>query len=356
MRIPTALALSLVLALPAAAEAPDGPAVEAALSAAADTVAAGYERVATSAEALVTATDALCADPSEAALTGARDAFADAVLAWSRVEPIRFGPILSDNAAERMHFFPDRRGIGLRQVQAALAETDPAVTDPATLAGRSVALQGLGTAEYLLHGTEAGTLATPEGAFRCDFAAAVAARLAATGQEVADAWADPRGIARRFAHPAPDHADFQSVDDALRTLVGVFTNGMEGIHDGRVAPYLEDGADMTGPRGAAWTRSGLSGPAIEANLAGLRDLFEGARIESLNAGDHAPLWDEIAFEFDNVLALMGAFTADPPPPEAERRDLIGAVWLATGTLRDTFGGRMAPALGQSAAFSVTDGD
>lgn len=352
----TLLALALCAALPAHAQSPEAQATRAALAAAADTIAQGYDAFAEAADGLVSSTDRLCGAPGPETLAEARDAFAGAVRAWSRIETVRFGPVLSDNAAERIFFFPDRRGIGLRQVQAALASEDEGVTDPATLATRSVALQGLGTAEYLLHGTGAEALEEAGGAHRCAFAGAVADRVAATGGEVAEAWADPDGIAQRFAAPEPAYPDFQSRDDSLRALIGVFTNGIEGVRDARLAPYVAQGADTATPQGAAWTRSGLTADALAANVEGLERLFAGSEIDTLNADARGPLWDEIAFEFDNLGTLLAALAADPAPPADERDDIATAASFSMATLRATFGGRMAPALGQTAAFSVSDGD
>ncbi len=343
------LAAALLFPLPALAQTPDPAAIDATLEAAAASIAGGYADLAAAADDLEAETAALCDDPSEEALAASRAAFADAVTAWSRVELVRFGPILEDNAAERLFFFPDRRGIGERQVRATLAEEDPSATDPASLAEKSVALQGLGTAEMLLHGSGAEALAGGA-AYRCAFAGAVAARIAATAGELAEAWATEDGIAARFAAPAPDHPDFRSRDDSLRALLGVFTNGIELVRDARLAPLAAEGADLGDPRGAAWTRSGLTGPALAADFDGLAELYEDSGFDRFDTAD--ALWGEIAFEFDNLDAALARFNEGS---ERRRDDIRLAAIIAAG-LHDTFGARFAPALGQTAAFSVTDGD
>jgi uncharacterized protein len=343
------LTAALLLAGPAIAQSPDPIATDATLDGAARAIASGYADLAEAAGRLATETAALCDTPSEAALDSTRNAFSDIVAAWSRIELVRFGPILEDNAAERIFFFPDRRGIGERQVRATLAEEDPTALDPSSLAEKSVALQGLGTAEILLHGSGSRDLSS--GApYRCAFAEAVATRVTATAEKVADAWAADEGIATRFAAPAPGHPDFRSTDDSLRALLGVFTNGIELVRDARLAPLLRDGADLDDPRGAAWTLSGLTGPALAANFAGLETLFAASRLDGLGTSD--ALSDEIAFEFDNLSAALERFNAGGE----RRRDDIRLVGIVATGLCDTFGARVAPALGQTAAFSVTDGD
>ena len=55
---------------------------------------------------------ALCSDPSAEGLETAHDAFADAAIAYGHVEFIRIGPLMEDNRAERLLFFPIARGLG----------------------------------------------------------------------------------------------------------------------------------------------------------------------------------------------------------------------------------------------------
>ncbi|WP_375263037.1 imelysin family protein [Palleronia sp.] len=348
------LAAALCLALPAHAATPDPDETAPVLQAAADAIAGGYAAFSDAADAFEDKSVALCDSPSETALSDARDAFAEAVDAWSRIELVKFGPVLSDNAADRIFFYPDRRGIGLRQVQAALASEDVTVTDEGSLAGKSVALQGLGTAEYLLHGTDAETLATAAGAFRCDFTRAVAGAVATQAQTLETAWTDPDGIAGRFADPAPEHRDFRSQDESLRALLGVFTNGVELLRDQRIKPFVE-AEDPAEPRLAAWWRSGLTARAIAENAEGLRTLFEESGMNRLNAETYGILWDEIAFELGNLTSILARARDPETDPETLQGD-AAAAYVISRSLRNTFAGRMAPALGQTAAFSVLDGD
>jgi predicted lipoprotein len=88
-----------------------------------------------------------------------KDAFAAAVVAWSNVEILRFGPITENRRFERLFHWPDPKGLGQRQIEAALKSRDEAVTQPDELAGKSVALQGLPALEYLLYGNGAEILA-----------------------------------------------------------------------------------------------------------------------------------------------------------------------------------------------------
>ena len=113
----------------------------------------GYADFAANASAMRDSAAALCTTPGADALATARENFATLVNSWSRIEIIRFGPVVADNRLERIFFWPDRRGIGLRQVQAVLADQDATAIDVETLRAKSVAVQGLGALEFTLFGT-----------------------------------------------------------------------------------------------------------------------------------------------------------------------------------------------------------
>ncbi|HZJ12452.1 MAG TPA: imelysin family protein, partial [Methyloceanibacter sp.] len=76
----------------------------------------GYAALTASAGVLKDKADALCAEPSAAALKETKDAFAATVESWSKVEIFRFGPVNKDHRYERLFYWPDPKGIGLRQV------------------------------------------------------------------------------------------------------------------------------------------------------------------------------------------------------------------------------------------------
>ena len=126
----------------------------------------------------------LCEAPSTESLLNAQSTFGDLVEAWSRIEIVRVGPVLDDNRFERILFYPDRKGTGLRQVQAALASGDATAADARQLASKSVAMQGLGALEFVLFGTGSETLTGTEGNYRCQYGTAIAANLQRLDQRV----------------------------------------------------------------------------------------------------------------------------------------------------------------------------
>ena len=167
-------AFSVLLAVPAAAEKKPSAIIGQAID---GFIRPGYRDFHRATTDLTTTTQALCTAPSQEALDSARKAFGDAVDAWSTIEIIRFGPVTEQNRLERVLFWPDRKGTGLKQVQAALAAKDPSATDAAQLAGKSVAMQGLGALEFVLFGAGADALSGEGDAYRCAYGSAIAANL-----------------------------------------------------------------------------------------------------------------------------------------------------------------------------------
>ncbi len=82
-----------------------------------------------------------------------RQRFDDVVDAWFRIYFLRFGPLVEENRFERIYFWPDPRGVILRQVGALLGEADPESLDPDRLAEKSVAVHGLPALEYAIFGS-----------------------------------------------------------------------------------------------------------------------------------------------------------------------------------------------------------
>lgn len=53
---------------------------------------------------------------------GSASGFADTVSSWSTIEIVRVGPVIEKNRFERVLYYPDKKGLGLKQVQRYLAE------------------------------------------------------------------------------------------------------------------------------------------------------------------------------------------------------------------------------------------
>ncbi|MBX3577481.1 MAG: peptidase M75, Imelysin [Rhizobiaceae bacterium] len=316
-----------------------------------------YDSFRESTVALRSGVDALCAAPDGAALDAARVSFVQTVQAWSAVETIRFGPVTQENRLERILFWPDRKSVGLKQVQAALAGQDATATDPATLAGKSVAMQGLGALEFVLFGTGAEALATGD-AYRCAYGAAISANLVMMSSAIAAEWRDPEGFARSIANPGPDNPLYRDEAEAVTELFGVFVHGLELIRDVRIGGFLGDDAGADKPKQAVFWRSDATVASIAGNLDGLQRLFDVTDFSRSLDPDTAWIPSSIDFEFHNAgnaLAKLDGAIADVLADPA-RRETLAYARLVTSSLSDLFGVKLADGLDLSAGFSSLDGD
>jgi predicted lipoprotein len=286
-------------------------------------------------------------------LTGAQEAFSNAATAYGRMEFLRVGPLMEGNRVDRILFFPDRKGIGLRQVQQLLAEADLASATVPGLQQKSIAVQGFGALEFVLFGTGFETLTTSDGAFRCAYGAAIAKNLEEMAGDIAAGWADPEGIAKRLTQPDPAYADYRTTTESLEALVGLVSHGIEAVRDTRINPFIAKGDGKANPKQALFWRSNQTLPMLRANLDGLRRLIELSGIVTDPA-----LSLEITAAFARAEAAIVAVTSPveeavaDPAQSAALADLV----TATQDLQRLIGEDLSATLGLSVGFSSLDGD
>lgn len=310
------------------------------------------------AERLSTAMDALCAAPSAADLNAADIAFGTTALAFGQIEALRIGPLMEQNRLERLLFWPDRKGIALKQVQTILSSQDERATSLDTLKSKSVAVQGLTALEFVLYGTGFESLKTSEGAFRCRYGATIAQNIADIANELVVGWRADDGIAQHLMKPNPDFNDYRTPIEAQEELVGILAHGIEAVRDTRLNPFLGKGDAPARPKLALFWRSGLTLPMLRADVRGLQSLFALSGIAGGVPSDFADLPLAIAAEFEKADAALDLVTdpvniavTDPAQVQA-----LNDVVTATQQLGVLIGEKLSTALGLSVGFSSLDGD
>jgi hypothetical protein len=318
----------------------------------------GYRALLTQARDAEMRMHALCTSPDADRLAAARAGFSALVAAWSRIELVQFGPVLRDNQRDRILFWPDRRGIGLRQVQALLAGKGESATSPDTLYAKSVAVQGLTALEFVLFGTGASDLSKNPKSFRCRYGAAIAGNIGNIAENLHKEWTAADGIAAQFTNPGPGNALYRNDREVLSQIVGVLAHGFETIRDTRLKPMMGADAKQARPRAALFWRSGQTLPAIAANVAGLQELFKASRIGGVLASDEDAVVNSIQFEFRNVDRMLPTIVprVEKAVTDKEERGKLDYVTLLTRSLQGLIGGKLSVALGLSVGFSSADGD
>lgn len=300
----------------------------------------------------------LCASPSKASLAAVQVAFRSTVVAFSRAEFVRIGPLGVGDRLERLLFWPDRKGIALRQVQAALAAKDETATSPGSLSGKSVAMQGLVALEYLLFGTGAEELAGADGEYRCRYAAASSALISELTTILDREWVDPEGASAHLLSPQPDYDDYRTETEVLEKLAATLIHGTEAIRDQRIAPVLGVAEVAPKPKSALFWRSGMTVPALAANFAGLHDYLVATRFAEAIGPTNSWIADGAVFEFENAARAIAAIrdSIEVAVSDGEQLRALKYLVIITGSLDTLLGENLAAALGLSVGFSQLDGD
>jgi predicted lipoprotein len=261
------------------------------------------------ASGLETSVTKLCNSPSDKTWTRCEPHFRGTVESWSRVEWLRLGPVMSENRLERILFFPDRKGTGRKQVEAAIAARQEAVTEVATLAGQSVAMQGLGALEFILFGSGSDALAAPDASHRCAYARAASTNLVDISDEIIAGWRDGTGLAQAFLEPAAGNPLFRTDKEALNLLLGQMIHGLEAIRDTRVTPFSTGRIPAATAQISPFLAFRHDDTVDPRRIEGLEALFNESGIEVVSK-DMAPrLADTIRFEFGQ--AISTARTSKP---------------------------------------------
>ncbi len=322
-----------------------------------DAIRPGFDGFAEASDEMRVAMVDFCAAPSPEGLGNARGQFGALVIAWARIENYRFGPLMAENRSDRIFFWPDRKGIALRQVQAILAEKDASATDPATLKDKSVAVQGLGALEFVLFGTGADALAGDD-AFRCDYGAAIAGAINNVAAEMSAEWHATPGIATRMIRPGENDPDYRSNDEVLQELVGVMAHGLEAIRDQRILPFLGRSGETPKPKSAPFWRSNMTVPAILASFEGLRTLLVASDIWRYVPTEQFWIGEQALAEFDSVAIYGSAVTGtvEAAMADPEQVDQLANIVISNQVLGKLTGEDLPAALGLSVGFSSLDGD
>lgn len=285
--------------------------------------------------------------------------FEAAVLAWAAVEFLRFGPMSEIGRPERFDFSPDPRGVTQRQVSALVAKRDATGLDPALLAKKSAAVQGLSALEVLLHDDKHPIGGDDEEArYRCKLALAMAQSTHALADEILTEWQGEKGWRQRMVEPKPDDARYKTPEEPAGDFARALITGLRMLQDREVAPMIAavDAPDKQ-PR-LPFARSGLSAQYAAAGVASAQALYE-----AMDLGRSLP--DEKAWMPKWITAAFGRLARDTPAaiegiPRAkdnpERARELRMVRFHVEGIRKLVGRELAPAAGLMIGFNELDGD
>lgn len=304
------------------------------------------------------AVDALCAEPGTQTLEAARGTFGALVEDFGQASVLRFGPLAADSRIERLFFWPDPRGIALRQVQAVLAKEDRTAARQETLAEKSAALQGIPALEFVLFGSGSETLAGPDGAFRCAYAAAISRNVGTIAAEAADGWAQDTAFARSFTAPSGDAEIYRSAQEVDGEIVKAMSTALQFLSAAELRPPLGETSEKANGRRAPLWRSNLTFALAQARIDGVRALLDASGYAETVPSDQAYAIDSLRFELNTASTQLDetALPVEAAFADEVARGHMTVALLALDHARDIVSEDLSAALGLTMGFNALDGD
>ena len=224
---------------------------------------------------LVTALDAYCARPLDAAVrTRVELRFAAVVADWSAVEICAFARWWRRTGSSSSSSWPDARGVVQPQVRSLLGALDAAALDQSQLAQQSVAVQGVPALEYALYADDAVRVIAADqapGRYQCAYARAVAGNLACVAGEIAAGWRRDAPMAREFARPVPANTVYRSGDEIATETLKAIATALHAVRDQKLLPALGDDIAAARPALLPLQRLALTARLIGAQSRALED-------------------------------------------------------------------------------------
>ncbi|WP_160936606.1 imelysin family protein [Teichococcus coralli] len=320
----------------------------------------GYRRFAEATANFAAQLDTLARSPAEAApLQAARQGFAETVLAWEGVQPIRLGPADLFSRHARIQSWPDPEEHVGRDLAAAIAAREPAVLEARPQGLGNVTVQGLPALERLLFGEDAAARLAAGGAeagYRAALLRTIGGNLATLARDILAGWStDEKPFAATLIAPRPPYA---APREATQDLFRLLRDTVRNVAIRKLERPL--GGDPAAARSdlLEWRRSGLSGQAIQANLALGRDMAVLGFAPALEKAGEGELAELLRRAFEQVVATakdlplpLKAAIADPA-----RRPLVVRLQREATVLLALLAQRLPPVLDIRPGVTAPDGN
>ena len=295
--------------------------------------------------------------PGSQSLVEARQAFSGAQSAWAALQPALLGPMAEGNRAWQVQFWPDKKNLVARQVEA-LLKRKPDLT-PADLDKSSVVVQGLTAYEYLLFDPAIDLDNAEQKARYCPLLVAIGQHQQTLAADVLAHWQSQDGMAAQLKQfPNPRYAEApEALADILRTQV----NAIDGLKKKLGTPLGRQSKGQPQPYQAEAWRSQASLASLAASLASAELIWHGAEQDGLQAllgSEHVELKNRIDAAYGDTRQRLAA--AQRPlgellSDEAGRAEL-NALYDSLNSLHRLHTAELAKALGIQLGFNAHDGD
>lgn len=294
---------------------------------------------------------------NQQSLVQARQAFASAQSAWAAVQPVLLGPLAEGNRAWQVQFWPDKKNLVARQVEA-LVSKKPALT-PADLDTSSVVVQGLSAYEYLLFDSAIDLNNAEQKARYCPLLVAIGQHQQTLAADVLASWQSEDGMAAQLKDFP--NARFAEAPEAVAELLRTHVSALDGLKKKLGTPMGRQSNGQPQPYQADAWRSNASLTNLAASLASAERVWLGAEqdgIQALLGSDQDALKQRINAAYSDTRQRLAATQrplAELLGDEAGRAEL-SALYGSLSTLHRLHEAELAKTLGIQLGFNAHDGD
>ncbi len=325
-----------------------------------------YQLFSQTSQQLKITADNFCQTPNAEQFDLVRAAWRANVDSWSGVQNLQFGPLLVDNQAWKIQFWPDKKNLIARKVES-LLRTGEAL-NVKRIDDASVVVQGLSSLEYLLFDSKFGVLdryTGEQGNRRCELLSAVSSHLHSVASGLFNDWRPELGnYLATFTQTGEHNPEYPDDSVAMANLLGTLVEGVELIKRDKFERPLGLASSGAQPQIylLEWWRSEYSKDAIIANLKALKTLFvaaDGYGLDDylLNVKNRGDLSTQIQQHIDKSIAAASAmpnslFGSVEPRSQIELVNFQKAISELLALLKSD----LPDALGISLGFNAKDGD
>lgn len=310
---------------------------------------------------LVYSMDQFCSAPQEKGLEQVRKQFKATALSFAGIEHIRFGPILEKFRLERLVYWPDRKGGGLRAIKNVLKKKDLSALSTNSFFKKSAAVQGLTALEYVLFGSGSQDLLTGNeaGTYRCQYGIAISRNVSEMVKVVVHEWLEGMPLVEQMTKPGPEQKHYRSRKEVILEIYQAVTNGMKTLQEARMSPLLGKNEKSSKGKKALFWRSGLALGMMKANLQAIDHMVQVSGFETLLLKTPVDLQLHVRDMFKKTYSLFDqlegqsilAVVANP-----DRRKLFQSIMKNINHLNVGFSRYFAIAADLPLGFNASDGD
>lgn len=289
-----------------------------------------------------------------------KQSFAQAVSAWEYIQSQHLGAVESQQRYTRLYFWPDKRGRLGKQLHKALTHKSQDLLSPATLSGKSVALQGLNAFERLLYKDNS----QYDQAFLCQYAISISENMANISQEIVKNWQNnPQSpIAEMADLRAGTSLTYDSSKDILQEVYRDIITNLILIRDYKLAPMIiEKDQKLKWQRAEFWL-SNHSIAAIQANVKFVEDVTFGISdktgFDQFIENDKAKqvLRDKTTTAQQAISQLKDLKITQETLTEADNQAKLKTAKTAIRHLQESLIEHLLPYLNIDLGFNALDGD